>query len=134
RAVVDVDDLEGAAETLEGGDRPAVKLLERDHLVVERDHDRDLRGGLAVRHRHRSWKRLGLCHLERERNRQSAALASLDSAHVLVSRRGHRPPRGLARQPWMAVSEWWDPAWSRWQPEPGWSVPAPGDGWETVPT
>jgi hypothetical protein len=29
---------------------------------------------------------------------------------------------------------WWDPAWSRWQPDPGWAVPAPADGWETVPT
>ena len=25
-----------------------------------------------------------------------------------------------------AVQQWWDPAWSRWEPEPGWAVPAPG--------
>ena len=30
--------------------------------------------------------------------------------------------------------QWWDPSWSRWEPDRGWAVPAPGDGWETVPT
>ena len=33
-----------------------------------------------------------------------------------------------------AGTEWWDPGWSRWEPEPGWAVPPPGEGWETVPT
>jgi hypothetical protein len=30
--------------------------------------------------------------------------------------------------------QWWDPAWSRWRPDPGWAVPVPADGWETAPT
>jgi hypothetical protein len=31
-------------------------------------------------------------------------------------------------------AEWWDPAWSRWTPDPRWAVPPPGDGWETART
>jgi hypothetical protein len=30
--------------------------------------------------------------------------------------------------------QWWDPSWSRWEPDPDWSVPAPGAGWEAAPT
>ena len=26
-------------------------------------------------------------------------------------------------------AQWWDPSWSRWEPAPDWSVPAPADGW-----
>lgn len=33
-----------------------------------------------------------------------------------------------------AGEQWWDPSWSRWRPDPAWAVPAPADGWETVPT
>ena len=69
RAVVDVDDLERAAEALERGDRAAVELLERAHLVVERDDDGELGGRLAGWRRHRSWERLGLCHRQPERIR-----------------------------------------------------------------
>jgi hypothetical protein len=31
-------------------------------------------------------------------------------------------------------AEWWDPAWSRWEPDRAWRVPPPGDGWDAVPT
>ena len=65
RAVVDVDDLERAAEALERCDRAAVELLERAHFVVERDDDGELGGRLAGCRRHRSWERLGLCHRSR---------------------------------------------------------------------
>jgi hypothetical protein len=30
--------------------------------------------------------------------------------------------------------QWWDPSWSVWEPVPGWTVPAPGDDWETAAT
>ena len=31
--------------------------------------------------------------------------------------------------------QWWDPAWSRWRPDPAWAMPAArADGWETAPT
>ena len=33
-----------------------------------------------------------------------------------------------------AGMQWWDPAWSHWQPQPGWAVPPPGEGWEAVAT
>jgi hypothetical protein len=31
-------------------------------------------------------------------------------------------------------AEWWDPAWSRWTPDPCWAVPPPGAGWGTATT
>ncbi len=33
-----------------------------------------------------------------------------------------------------AGTQWWDPAWSRWVPDPAWAVPAPAAGWESVAT
>jgi hypothetical protein len=33
-----------------------------------------------------------------------------------------------------AGTQWWDAGWSRWEPQPGWAVPPPAAGWETVPT
>ena len=59
-AVVDIDDLERTAEALERGDRPAVELLERLDLVVERDDDGELGGRVAGCRLHRSWEGLGL--------------------------------------------------------------------------
>ena len=33
-----------------------------------------------------------------------------------------------------AGTEWWDPVWSRWEPDPGWRAPAPAEGWDVVAT
>jgi hypothetical protein len=33
-----------------------------------------------------------------------------------------------------AGTQWWDTSWSRWEPQPGWTVSRPAEGWEATPT
>ena len=83
-----------------------MELLERAHLVVERDDDGQLGCGLAGRCRHRCWKRLGLCHRQPERIRPDAVAALLRrEPQVQPAQRLRRPPVPVAEQRHQAGNE-----------------------------
>ena len=97
RAVVDEDELEGAAELVEGLHGAAVELLERGRLVEERDDDRELRLRVRLGRPGGLGERIGLGHRHGNRNRWQTGDVAWARGEAIVRRETWRG------RPWLGT-------------------------------